>query len=557
MLKELYIENLAVIEKADIVFTDKFNVFSGETGAGKSILIGAINAVLGGRVYKDIVRTGTAKASVSAVFDYIPERTARKLEENGFACEDELLVRRDISADGKSTVHINGAPATAAVLKEIMSGLIDIHGQHDNRILTDNANQRELIDGYAELKERLAAYGELFRTFSKLTRDIKRLEALDSEKSERIERLKADIDSVEKLRLKKGDETEISERLARARNAEDIKRSLAGAQMNLIGSDSEQGAGDMINSAASLLSGISAFVPECEKLSERLSALGIELDDIAGEISSALPDDEEENELPALEEKMSGILLLKRKYSAELDDIIDMCSQWKTELSELSETDDTITKLSEERHKLGDELKKAALEISDIRQSASERLTEQITEELKFLGMPDVRLRFDITRGKITVNGMDEVQLMISVNKGEELKPIAKAASGGELSRIMLAVKSVSAENDDTPTMIFDEIDTGISGIAAQKVGRKLSELSRKRQVLCVTHLAQIAALSDNHLLISKESRGERTYTSVKALDYDEKLKEIARIISGDSGSEASIRNAEELVSKRYSGDGE
>ena len=500
MLKELYIENLAVIEKADIVFTDKFNVFSGETGAGKSILIGAINAVLGGRVYKDIVRTGTAKASVSAVFDYIPERTARKLEENGFACEDELLVRRDISADGKSTVHINGAPATAAVLKEIMSGLIDIHGQHDNRILTDNANQRELIDGYAELKERLAAYGELFRTFSKLTRDIKRLEALDSEKSERIERLKADIDSVEKLRLKKGDETEIS---------------------------------------------------------ERLSALGIELDDIAGEISSALPDDEEENELPALEEKMSGILLLKRKYSAELDDIIDMCSQWKTELSELSETDDTITKLSEERHKLGDELKKAALEISDIRQSASERLTEQITEELKFLGMPDVRLRFDITRGKITVNGMDEVQLMISVNKGEELKPIAKAASGGELSRIMLAVKSVSAENDDTPTMIFDEIDTGISGIAAQKVGRKLSELSRKRQVLCVTHLAQIAALSDNHLLISKESRGERTYTSVKALDYDEKLKEIARIISGDSGSEASIRNAEELVSKRYSGDGE
>lgn len=550
MLKELYIENLAVIEKADIAFTDRFNVFSGETGAGKSILIGAINAVLGGRVHRDIIRTGTERASVSAVFDTVPHFVAEKLAANGYETDGELLVKRDIYADGRGQVRINGQPATAALLKEIMTGLIDIHGQHDTRILTDPANQRELIDGSAGLKDRLDAYAAKFREFSALSKRIKRLEAENSEKDERIEKLKNDIDSVEKLKLKKGDEAAVSEKLVRARNMEDIINALSGASVGIGGDDSEQGAADIIGEAAKLLTGVKQYVPECAELAERLSALTVELRDISADISALLPDSDGEESLQELEEKMSGILWLKRRYSLETDEIIDLCGEWKKELAELSECDNTLAELNEQRHKLADEVKAAAFDISELRKKAAEKLTDEITEQLRFLDMPDVRLRFDITQGKITVNGMDNVELMISVNKGEELKPISKVASGGELSRIMLAIKSVSAESDDTPTMIFDEIDTGISGRAARKVGKKLSEISEKRQVLCVTHLAQIAALSDNHLLIQKNTDEKRTYTTVQTLSYEDKVKEVARLISG-GGSEISLKNAEELIQRR------
>ena len=550
MLKELYIENLAVIEKADISFTDKFNVFSGETGAGKSILIGAINAVLGGRVYKDIVRTGTSKATVTALFDYIPEETAVKLSEYGYEAEGEIIIRREISADGKGSVRICGKPATAAILKEVAAGLIDIHGQQDNRILTDNANQRKLLDSFGGLKDKIDSYSELFREFSRLSKKIRQLEEENSEKDIRAERLKADIDEVERLRLKKGSEAEITEKLNRARNLEEISRAVLGSSVLISGDDGEQGASDMLGNAAGLLKSIDKFVPGCGELSERITALLVELDDIASEIGRYAPDEEEGEQLSTLEEKMSGILWLKRKYGKETDEILDMCEEWKQELSELANADDTLSKLSEQRRALGDEVKKAAEEISELRKKSAERLTEQISEQLRFLDMPDVRLEFSISQGKITVNGMDNVELLISVNKGEGLKPIGKSASGGELSRIMLAIKSVCADNDDTPTMIFDEIDTGISGRAAQKVGKKLSEISAKRQVICVTHLAQIAALSDNHLLIRKDSDENRTYTTVHNLDYYEKVREIARIISGDSDSEASLRNAEELIKK-------
>ncbi|MBR5089501.1 MAG: DNA repair protein RecN, partial [Ruminiclostridium sp.] len=284
-------------------------------------------------------------------------------------------------------------------------------------------------------------------------------------------------------------------------------------------------------------------------LADRLTAVSVELRDISGDISGLLPDDDEGESLQALEEKMSGILWLKRKYGAETDEILDMCGEWKRELEELSECDNTLSELNAERHKSAERVKTAANELSELRRAAADKLEAAITEQLRFLDMPDVRLRFDITQGKITVNGMDTVELMISVNKGEDLKPIAKAASGGELSRIMLAIKSVCAENDDTPTMIFDEIDTGISGRAARKVGSKLSGIAQKRQVLCVTHLAQIAALSDNHLLIQKNSDETRTYTTVERLDSDGKVREVARLISGDD-SAASLRSAEELIKR-------
>lgn len=552
MLKELYIENLAVIEKASISFTNKFNVFSGETGAGKSVLIGAINAVLGGRISKDIIRTGTQKASVTALFDSITVKTAEKLEEYGFEVSDELILQREFSVDGKGIVRICGKPSTVAILKEIAASLIDIHGQHDNRILVDNTNQRDLLDNFAGIRHDLDEYGELFRSFSQLLRKIRQLEDADAKKDMRIEELTKQISEVARLNLKKGDEAVISEKLVRARSFEQINNALLIAQ-NAISGDSDGGSGalDLLGSATNSLKGISEFIPQCGALSERLSGLMIELEDIGSEISNSIPDGEAEDELPLLEEKMSDILRLKRRYAAELDDILDMCDNWRSELNELSDADNTLAQLAEEKRKLGEQVKERALELSNKRREAAVRLTEAIAGELKFLDMPDVRLEFAVNHGKVTVNGMDEIEMLISVNKGEELKPIAKVASGGELSRIMLAIKTVLAEHDDTPTMIFDEIDTGISGRAAQKVGKKLSELAKKRQVICVTHLAQIAALSDNHLLIEKKTDENRTYTTVHTLDYDEKVREIARIISGDATNDVSLRNAEELIKNK------
>ncbi len=552
MLKELYIENLAVIEKASISFTENFNVFSGETGAGKSILIGAINAILGGRVSKDLIRTGTRKASVTALFDYIPSKTADKLNEYGFENEGEIILQREFSVDGKGVVRICGKPSTVTILKEIAAELIDIHGQHDTRILIDGNNQRELLDNYSNLESDLIHYSDLFRRFSRISRKIKKLEEENAEKDQRIEQLKNQINEVEKLKLKKGQESEIIEQLNKARNFEEISSSLISAQVCISGDENgENGASDMISNAISSISKVTEYIPECSVLYERLSAVLIDIQDIGGELSEYIPEGDSEQQLLVLEEKMSEILRLKRKYSTEFDEILEMCDNWKEELKSLSDADNTIAELTEEKRSLGDSVKKLAIELSDKRKAGAKKLTAEITEQLRFLDMPDIRMEFSIEQGKVTVNGIDNIEILISVNKGEDLKPLGKVASGGELSRIMLAIKSVLADSDDTPTMIFDEIDTGISGRAAQKTGQKLSEISRKRQVLCVTHLAQIAALSDNHLLIKKKSDNERTYTTVHSLGYDEKVAEIARIISGDSTDEASLKNAVELIGKK------
>lgn len=552
MLRELYIENLAVIEKASISFTGGFNVFSGETGAGKSILIGAINAILGGRVSRDLIRTGTTKSSVTALFDFIPENTAKKLTEYGFEAENEILIQREFSTDGKGIVRICGKPSTVSVLREISVGLIDIHGQNDTRILTDNNNQRELLDSFSDLQNDLSEYENLFKSFSQLSRKIKRLEEENSEKDERIILLNKQISEIEKLKLKKGDEALISEQLAKARNFDEIFKSLTTAQAAVSGGENnEESASDMISEAISAINRINSYLPESNEISKRLSDILIEIQDIGGEIGYLIPESDSGQQLPVLEEKMSEILRLKRKYTAELDDILDMYEEWKRELKELSNADNTLSELYEEKKNLGDCVKKAALSLSEKRKRGGELLSDAVMKELRFLDMPDIRMEFSIEQGKVTVHGIDTVEILISVNKGEDMKPMSKVASGGELSRIMLALKSVIADNDDTPTMIFDEIDTGISGRAAQKTGQKLSEISEKRQVICVTHLAQIAALSDNHLLIEKKSDESRTYTTVHSLSEDEKIKEIARIISGDSNDNASLLNAKELIAKK------
>lgn len=552
MLKELFIENLAVIEKTSISFTENFNVFSGETGAGKSILIGAINAILGGRVNRDLIRTGASKASVTALFDFLPEKTVKKLSELGFEADNELMIQREFSVDGKGIVRIDGKPSTVSVLKEIAADLIDIHGQHDTRILVDNNNQRELLDGFADLHDDLNEFGEMFRKFSKLSRKIKQLEEENSEKDDRIFTLRKQIDEIERLKLKKGDEASVSEQLNKARNFEDVFNSLTAAHSALCGSDSnDSSTSDMISETITALKRIADFVPECSELNKRLSDLLIEVQDIGSEINLLIPDSDSDQLLPVLEEKMSEILRLKRKYSSEFDEIIDMCEEWKTELKELSNVDNTLNELNEEKRLLGESVKNAALRLSEKRKKGAEVLCEEIMKQLRFLDMPDIRMAFSIEQGKVTVNGIDTVEILISVNRGEDMKPLSKVASGGELSRIMLAIKNVLADIDDTPTMIFDEIDTGISGRAAQKTGFKLAEISKKRQVICVTHLAQIAALSDNHLLIEKKTDDSRTYTTVHNLSEDEKISEIARIISGDKNDSSSLINARELINKK------
>ncbi|HBH94831.1 MAG TPA: DNA repair protein RecN [Ruminococcaceae bacterium] len=556
MLKELNIENLAVIEKAAISFCDKFNVFSGETGAGKSILIGGINAVLGARTDKSIVRTGENKAVVTALFDDISKETQKKLEENGYSYDGELLLQREISSDGKSTARINGKVTTAAVLKSIASDLIDIHGQHDTAILMSTDNQRQILDSYGGLNEKLSEYREIFHKFSHISKQVKALQQKINDRDSRIEDLKEKIEEVSSYNLYAGEEKEVTEKLEEARNLESVQKALSQAYGSLCGYDDEGSAASLIRSALNNLDKISDSDNENDKyfkLSKRLSEAVIEIEDIGLEISKNISDEYSSENISQLESRLSDLLLLKRRYRTDIDRLISDLEDWKRELEDLQCSDDVLEELNEKRRELAEKVKAQAAEISDLRKKAADELVKKITEELVFLDMPNIRFIFDFQKDKISITGMDKVEMLISVNKGEEPKSMNKIASGGELSRIMLAVKNVLASSDNVPTMIFDEIDTGISGRAAQKVGIKLSEISDKRQVLCVTHLAQIAAMGDRHLLIEKKSDDLRTYTTVHSLGFNERKREIARIISGNSDSEAALLSAEELLNRKKS----
>lgn len=552
MLKELYIENLAIIENITISFCENLNVFTGETGAGKSILIGGINAILGERVYKDVVRAGSDYALVNALFGDISDKVKHMLSQFGYGGEkdqaDEILLSREINADGKSIARINGRTTTAAVMKEIASELIDIHGQHDSRMLMNGDSQREILDNYGGLGDKLAEYAECFKNFSLISRKIKKLQTETQLREAKQEILREKIESVKSFKLKKGEETEVTAELNSLRNAETLERTLNRVYSYFSGDDEAKGAIGLLQNAENDLNGLVEFLPQCRIFSERISGLIIELDDIKSELLPLIPDTYDSARLPLLEERMSDMQKLKRKFSLEIDELIDEFETWQDELADLEYSDNETEKLLIQKKQLGDRVKGLANELTSLRKSAAEKLVKQITNELVYLDMPDVRLEFGITQEKVTISGMDSVNILISVNRGEEPKPISKIASGGELSRIMLAIKSVLAENDNMPTMIFDEIDTGISGRAAHKVGVKLSGISKKRQVLCVTHLAQIAAMADYHLLIEKRSDEARTFTSVLNLDFEGKKKELARIISGDSENAMSLKNAEELL---------
>lgn len=550
MLRELSIENLAVIEKASVEFGSRFNVFTGETGAGKSVIIGGINAVLGGRTTKDIVRSGAPKAVVSALFDDISDRVKSKLNELGFSAEDgELVLMREITAEGKSSARINGRAATAAMLREVGELLVDIHGQHENRILMDTDNQRQILDSYGELSGALEEYRGEFRRFSKLSRKLKELQEENRNRELRTAQLTAIAEELAELDLEHGEGERLEEELQKLRNTAKIQGALFTAN-SLLNGEENPGAIDLVRQSMSSLAVAGAVLPEADVLFRRLEEILPELEDISGEAASMAfsTDDAEEREAD-LEDRVSAMKHACRKYNMDADQLVDYLEDCRRELSQLSGLDGEIERLSEEKHELAGHVKRLAEEISERRREASQKLSAEICEVLKFLNMPNVTLSFDVRPDKITINGMDEVEILISANAGENPKPLNKTASGGELSRVMLAIKSVMAEGDDIPTMIFDEVDAGISGRTAAKVGVKLAQTAEKRQVLCITHLAQIAALAQTHMLIEKQTDDKRTYTRIIPLDHEGRKQELARIMDGGL-TESGLKAAEEMLDR-------
>ncbi len=551
MLRELSIENLAVIEKAAVEFGSGFNVFTGETGAGKSVIIGGINAVLGGRTTKDIVRSGAPKAVISALFDDISDRVKSRLTELGFSAEDgELVLMREITAEGKSSARINGRAATAAMLREVGELLVDIHGQHENRILMDTDNQRQILDSYGELSGALEEYRAEFRRFSKLSRRLKDLQEENRTRELRTAQLTAIAEELSELNLEHGEGERLEEELQKLRDTAKIQGALFTAN-DLLNGEENPGAIDLVRQSMNSLATAGAVLPEADVLFRRLEEILPELEDISSEAASMAfgTDDSEEREAD-LEDRVSAMKHACRKYNMDPDQLVDYLEECRQELSQLSGLDGEIERLSEEKHDLAGQVKRMAEDISARRREASERLSAEICEVLRFLNMPNVTLSFDVRPDKITINGMDEVEILISANAGEEPKPLNRTASGGELSRVMLAIKSVMAEGDDIPTMIFDEVDAGISGRTAAKVGVKLAQTAEKRQVLCITHLAQIAALAQTHMLIEKQTEGQRTYTRIIPLDHEGRKQELARIMDGGL-TESGLKAAEEMLDRR------
>ena len=550
MLRELSIENLAVIEKAAVEFGSGFYVFTGETGAGKSVIIGGINAVLGGRTTKDIVRSGAPKAVISALFDDISDRVKSRLTELGFSAEDgELVLMREITAEGKSSARINGRAATAAMLREVGELLVDIHGQHENRILMDTDNQRQILDSYGELSGALEEYRAEFRRFSKLSRRLKDLQEENRTRELRTAQLTAIAEELAELNLEHGEGERLEEELQKLRDTAKIQGALFTAN-DLLNGEENPGAIDLVRQSMNSLATAGAVLPEADVLFRRLEEILPELEDISSEAASMAfgADDSEEREAD-LEDRVSAMKHACRKYNMDPDQLVDYLEECRQELSQLSGLDGEIERLSEEKHDLAGQVKRMAEDISARRRDASERLSAEICEVLRFLNMPNVTLSFDVRPDKITINGMDEVEILISANAGEEPKPLNRTASGGELSRVMLAIKSVMAEGDDIPTMIFDEVDAGISGRTAAKVGVKLAQTAEKRQVLCITHLAQIAALAQTHMLIEKQTEGQRTYTRIIHLDHEGRKQELARIMDGGL-TESGLKAAEEMLDR-------
>ena len=547
MLSLLHIENIAVIECADISFDRGFNVLTGETGAGKSIVIDAISAILGERAYRDMIRTGTERASVRAVFTEVPEFPW--FAENGVEYDPETVISREIHLDGKNICRVNGTLVNVTSLHKLGIQLINIHGQHDSAALFDEENHLAFLDAFADNDELRASYGERYEAVAKLRREISALTMDEGEKLRRMENLKYQIAEIEKAELEPGEDDRLEERRKVLQNAEKLSNGMETAVECLYGGEDSDGASGLLAQAEYALARLSRFSDSFAALHDRVSDLMYQVQDAAEEVRDARDSlSYSAEELEQIESRLDVIHKLRRKYGTTCEDILEYLDKAKKELDEIEFADDKLERLKRNLKKAEKEAWDAALALRENRKQAAENMSQRILSELAQLDMPRVQFACRFTETELTANGADAVAFYMSANAGEALKPLSRVASGGELARIMLAMKNVLAEKDQVATLIFDEVDTGVSGRAAQKVAEKLRSVAVHKQVLCVTHLPQLAALANTHLLIAKSERDGRTYTSVTPLDLEGRKRELARIIGGANITETTLKSAEEML---------
>ena len=547
MLSLLHIENIAVIEQADISFDKGFNVLTGETGAGKSIVIDAISAIMGERAYRDMIRTGTTKASVRAVFTQVPELSW--FQENGVEYDQETVIQRDVYLDGKNVCRVNGSLVTVTILHKLGIQLINIHGQHDSASLFDEENHLRFLDAFADNASLLTDYQEKYAAVFKLRREIDRMTMDESEKLRRMETLKYQIAEIEKAELQPGEDEELEQRRKLLQNSEKLSQGLDEATEALLGGDDSDGAAALLAQAAYALSRIARYSDDYSAFQERLTDLKYQVQDIADEVRDARDDlSYSADELETIESRLDIVHRLRRKYGADCKEILAYLDKAQKELDDIEFADDRVEQLKKQLAKKEKAAWDAALALRKDRQQKAEEMSQKILTELSQLDMPRVQFSFRFRETELTENGADAVAFYMSANVGEDLKPMSKVASGGELARIMLSMKNVLAEKDQVGTLIFDEVDTGVSGRAAQRIAEKLRALAKHKQVLCVTHLPQMAALADTHMLISKSERGGRTFTTVTPLDREGRKQELARIIGGTHITETTLKSAEEML---------
>lgn len=548
MLHLLHIENIAVIEEADIAFSSGFNALTGETGAGKSIVIDAMGAVLGQRTSRDLIRTGAAKAFVSAVFTGLPSLPA--LADLSLAPEEgELLLQREIYADGKNACRINGKPVTVAQLRQIGNQLLNIHGQHDGQQLLDEEQHGAYLDRYGHVEGYLETYGACFAAMEEMRRKIRSLQMDEAEKARRVDSLQFQINELERADLKPGEEEALQQRRMLLRNSEKFMSAIQGALWSLSGGDEGGGAVSLLREAEDSLAGARGLDEQFSQLHQRLTALHSEAYDVAEtlrDMESAF--DFSPQELDALESRADQLYRLKKKYGSTVEEMLEYLDQCRSELDRITFAADTVERLQRELQTEYAQVMKAAQLLSGARKAAAKDLELRVQDELRQLDMPRARFSICFAEKEPAADGIDEVRFLMSANMGEELKPIQKVASGGELARIMLALKNVLAENETIGTLVFDEVDTGVSGRAAQKVAEKLAQVSRVKQVLCVTHLPQLAAMADVHFSVEKGEREGRTYTSVEELNREQRCRELARLTGGAHITAAMLAGAEELI---------
>lgn len=548
MLELLHIENIAIIEAADIEFAPGFNALTGETGAGKSIVIDSLSAVLGQRTSRELIRTGAEKAFVSAAFSGMaPELT----ETLGIQPEADgtLLLQREIQTDGKNVCRVNGRPVTVGQLRALGARLLNIHGQHDGQQLLDEEQHIVYLDSFGRVESLAITYAEKYKNFTDIRRQIGALQMDEAEKARRVDTLQYQIEELRRAKLKSGEEEELTARRGMLRNAEKFLDAVAGADYALNGDDSGGGALSALRQAQDALSGVRHLDDAFGQLYERLGEAYSEVYDIAATVEDKRGElDVSPGELDRVESRMDLLYRLKKKYGATVEDMLDYQARCEAELAQIEDAGDTLARLEQALSKAEKEARQAAQALSDARKAAAEQLTSQILAELQQLDMGKIRFAVDFAEKPLDSDGMDTVRFLMSANVGEELRPIHKIASGGELARIMLAMKNVLSEQDHVGTMVFDEVDTGVSGRAAQKVAEKMARISRRKQVLCVTHLPQLAAMADTHFSVEKGERGGRTYTEVRRLDREQRRRELARLTGGSHVSQTMLDVAEELL---------